>query len=112
GSQLHTMIERESVDAAWASTMEQGWTRYLLQKREIVELGGRPTVTCRSTICEIQLVAYGGKDLDWSKIVLSSGLSEQPWAKGIAPLGVLLGEDNGVTSVLVVTKTRRPTDSL
>lgn len=65
---LHSQIEREPIDAAWASPMEVVLKNAFSESQEITR-HGTPTINCRTTMCQVQMMAYGAPDVDegeWS----------------------------------------------
>jgi hypothetical protein len=56
---LHARLEREPVDPSWSRSAEEMFMRAIASNPEIARRG-TPTVNCRSTLCEMQMVIYGG----------------------------------------------------
>ena len=85
-SQLHAAIESEPVDASWSPTMEGRLYSYFAGQPEITRYFGAPTVHCRATLCEIQVVANTDRR-DW--LQMNAQLFEQDWAAdfGEGPVG-------------------------
>jgi hypothetical protein len=66
--ELHAALEREPRDPDWAYAAESALGSAVNSRREIITYG-TPTIHCRSETCQIQLLAYGGDDIDageWS----------------------------------------------
>ena len=56
GKLLHGLIQREDRDAIWAPQMEAELQQFLYSQTEVIGGFGAPTITCRSTRCEVTLI--------------------------------------------------------
>lgn len=66
--ELHSQLEREPIDPAWAATTE-AVLRNAFGENQNIMWHGTPTFTCRTTMCQVQMMAYGAPDVDegeWS----------------------------------------------
>ena len=63
-SEYHELIQREPLDPIWSANTEAQIHNYFADRPEITAKYGLPTVTCRSTRCEVAFVAYGVDDTD------------------------------------------------
>lgn len=59
---LHERIQREYRDDTWATPAETRLQSYVYERPEILKRYGYPTITCRTTLCEITFVGYGIND--------------------------------------------------
>jgi len=100
-SQLHAALESEAVDSIWSPTMEGRLYSYFAGQPEITRYFGAPTVHCRATLCEIQVVANTDRR-DW--LQMNAQLFEQDWAAdfGAGPVGhgISMGTQDGRTVIL------------
>lgn len=64
--ELHARLEREPFDPSWTSAAEEAVRSAVTSNPEITSRGN-PTVNCRTTLCEVQMVVHGGdaKDAEW-----------------------------------------------
>jgi hypothetical protein len=84
---LHTMMERELRDAAWADDMERRFATYFASKPELGQNFSQPSILCRSRFCEIQAVGYGPRAFDTWKTA-TADLRDQPWASSMRGGGI------------------------
>lgn len=66
---LHAMLEREPIDPAWSHLAEAALRDAINERQEFARYT-TPTVNCRTTLCEAQMMVYGVSDIDefeWSK---------------------------------------------
>ena len=84
---IHAEINGEAWDSGWASTTENQFASFYASQPELIVEYGNPVVHCRSTMCEIQVVAYGATPGNWLR--LNRALFDQPWAYqfGEGPVG-------------------------
>jgi hypothetical protein len=62
----HGKLELEPIDPAWSSSAERAiWDA--INKNADLTRYGTPVVSCRTTICEVQLLAYGENSIDEGK---------------------------------------------
>jgi hypothetical protein len=55
---LHDKIVAEPRDSDWALNAERDWIRFYSGKPEVLSMG-EPKIFCRSTMCEVRLLAKG-----------------------------------------------------
>lgn len=80
-------IEREPIDPLWAPTTEAQFYSFYSERPEIYEEYGTPTVYCRTTLCEIQVVTSRDSSGNW--LNANAPLFDQDWASqfGEEPMG-------------------------
>jgi len=86
----HELLQRDPVDPGWSRQMEAQIQEFFVSRPEITATYGYPTITCRTSACEIAFVAYGigGDEIDpdrgWDTHLAFWGASEefyqQPWS--------------------------------
>jgi hypothetical protein len=112
GRHFHTEIEREPLDPLWGPVTEAQLLNFLSQKPEVMT-HGVPEVHCRSITCEIQYAGYGMNSMettDWIEF-FESGMRDQSWAQGFTRVGVVTGEQDGVSTALWYLRRRVPDDA-
>ena len=104
---LHTMMEREPRDAAWADDMERQFATYFASKPELGRSFSQPSILCRAHFCEIQAVGYGPRAFDTWKTA-TADLRDQPWASPIRGGGIYTIEraPNEQAVVLILMRPR------
>lgn len=120
----HELIQREAVDPEWSAVTENKLIGYFGRHPEITDMFGFPTVHCRSTRCEIQVVRHGvteqfasNANYNWSRY--NRPLFTESWADefGHGPnadspvLNYDIKTIDGVTTILWhIVKQTEPTD--
>jgi hypothetical protein len=56
GQLLHGLIQRENRDEAWAPQIEAELQEFIYSQADVIGRFGAPTITCRSTRCEVTLI--------------------------------------------------------
>ena len=104
---LHTMMEREPRDAAWAEEMERHFSTYFASKPELGRNFSQPSVLCRSRFCEIQAIGYGPRAFDTWKVA-TEDLRDQPWGRNLRAGGIYTIEraPNEQAVVLILMRQR------
>ncbi|MBT8085496.1 MAG: hypothetical protein KJN72_09750 [Woeseia sp.] len=102
---FHSMLEDEVRDESWAAPMEtELYNLFIDRLPELADNFGMPTVLCRTTICEVQVIGYGDGSLEaWQAAV--SQIESQPWAEDFVQIrlgGNPIGPDSqGLVLVLI-----------
>jgi hypothetical protein len=106
---FHEQLQRESVDPDWSYVTEAQIAAFLGEHPEITQKYGQPTVTCRTSGCQLSFVAYGVDESTLEIMGLATGQSvlhsiiEYPWADQFAtPTNTLFNShtDGNVTTIL------------
>lgn len=107
---LHHRLEAENEDYAWSPYIEPRILAYFEQKRHVLRQFSDPTVVCRRTLCEIQLIGYGGQAFaDWVKATVD--YSKQLWFDDFSdPVVQVDRTDTGATAIIAILK-RNPETS-
>ncbi len=97
-AQLHTKLEQEPRDPVWAQATEDAFRNFFQGNPEMARYG-IPEIDCRTSICEIRLIAFNAdKTTDWMPVAFKSSSSPRP--KDGFPFGFASDEQNGVTAVI------------
>lgn len=82
-NELHSALESEPEDIAWAYEMQNNIQAFLLQSEPMQDFGSA-SVHCRTALCEIQAIGYapGGGQTQWSVVLGQMRL--QPWFRNFA----------------------------
>src|SRR5690606_15964398 len=101
---MHAKLERQARDPAWADEMEEALRKFYLETPELSRYGVSPQVDCRTSDCEVRMLAYADETTNWKQILISGKL-EKPgssaWsAEGFAAV-TDLDERDGVTAIIV-----------
>jgi len=118
---IHAQINGEAWDSSWARTTENQFASFYASQPELTGQYGIPVVHCRSTLCEIQIVARGATPENWLR--LNGALFDQPWADqfGDGPIGYgFATSQQGETLVITQwvkrieseTRTQEPTSAV
>lgn len=104
---MHARLESQARDQDWAATTENGFRDFYTGKPEL-HLYRTPEVDCRTSICEVRLLAYGSsKDADyWYQLVSKPGAIPMP--AGAMPLVLAWDPQEGMTAVIVHMMFSRP----
>jgi hypothetical protein len=112
GNYFHADIEREPLDPLWGPVTEAKFLDFFSQKPEVMRYGV-PEINCRSVTCEIQYAGYGLGSMettDWIQF-FESGMRDLPWAEGFSRVGVVTGEQDGVSTALWYLRRRVPDEN-
>jgi hypothetical protein len=96
----HSKLEKQPRDAIWATEMEEALRRHFLVHPDFAGYGVNPEVHCRTSLCEVRMLAYGAdKGANWADLRDKPGSQSAPWpAKAFA--GVInWDERDGETAV-------------
>ena len=78
----HERLQREAIDPDWSFATEAQIVTFLAEHPEIRQKYGQPTVTCRTSGCELAFVAYGVNETVFQ--IMEGGMfhsvNDQPWA--------------------------------
>jgi len=116
----HENLQREPVDQAWALPMEGNLRTFITGQSEFLGKYGYPTITCRTSRCEVTFVAYGldtaaraaelgNPDMSPEIVLLSDfsyvtrSLGEEPWVTDQllpATVGPSIRTQDGITTVI------------
>jgi hypothetical protein len=55
----HERIQREPIDSTWSYPMEANLQKFFTSRSQISSTFGTPTISCRTSACEVAFVAYG-----------------------------------------------------
>lgn len=118
----HEELQREPVDQAWSKPTESSFQNFFDSRPEIIDTYGTPTITCRTSGCEVALLAYGVDTAtiarehqlpdsapaevvyeDFSAAI--SGWSDQPWTRDFSMvLPPFIRVENGATTIYWLMK--------
>lgn len=104
-ARAHRALEREPRDDAWASESEAEWARYLAANAGLAGYGA-PDVQCRTTRCEVRLLAVGAPVMGaagWFGLLFPS----REGLPGSLPPALAFDEKDGTTAVAIQIKYRR-----
>ena len=106
-AKMHTAMESEGRDLEWATATERQWRESYANNPEALRYGS-PTIECRSTYCEIRIVAYGVDEKELSKAM--SWPADLEVAKRLGLSSVLHSTDsvNGSAVFLMVVRHQVP----
>ena len=107
----HSKLERQPRDPAWAAETESAFRAFLLSSPSFSRYGIDPQVDCRTSFCEVRMLAYGAeKDTKWHYLIEEPGSPNAPRpAKAFA--GVIDWEEkDGVTAVYFLVSFRNRPD--
>jgi hypothetical protein len=77
---MHAKLEREPRDAAWATEMEDALRKFYMGKPELRRYGVIPQVDCRTSTCEVRMLAFSADDFDLELTMEKPGSA--PWPTG------------------------------
>lgn len=115
-ARLHAELEQQPLDLDWAPATEEAFRNHLQGIPELSRYGIFPEVDCRTSLCELRLVAYGAdKGTDWSQVLLQVNQGQQQrgtfhWVEGGIPL-VTWEEQDGATAIVIQTRFPKRPDS-
>lgn len=108
-SAAHTALEQEPRDELWASGSEAKFRVAFAGNHELQGYG-QPIVECRSSRCEVKLLAYGATHLshdEWTSLI-AQGLIRDSTGRPVpaplqSPVGITFGtiETNGASVVVI-----------
>lgn len=106
---MHELFVREPREESWAPLMEGRWNTAFAGNPELLAYG-TPTVHCRTTRCEIQLVTYQQSELNssgWFQLIITGagrrdpGDQSVPLVTGIRNSLPVAFEKDGTTVILL-----------
>ena len=104
---LHRQLELEDTDHAWATYLEPQLSAYFSDERLSQQQFSAPSVECRRTLCEVQLVGYGPRAFtEWSEV--TEDYASQPWMVGLVePIVQVDRTASGATAFVIILQ-RQP----
>ena len=104
---LHHQLEVENTDQAWATYMEPQLAAYFADERLSEQLFSAPTVECRRTLCEVQLIGYGPQAFTlWANF--TADYISQPWMADLFEPKVQVDRTATGATAFVIFLQRRP----
>jgi hypothetical protein len=100
---LHIKLEQQPRDPIWAPETETAYRNWVQGKTDLLRYGIRTEVDCRTNMCELRLLAYGGEQSS----ELYGLLVKQPGSFSLPDGGTTLLVDgdhqDGVTTIIIQT---------
>ena len=104
---LHAQMEREPRETEWADEKERQISMYLASKAGLGRNFSQPSVLCRTSFCEIQVVGYGPGAFDtWT--TATEDLRDQPWGRDLRGGGIYTVERAPNEQAVVLILMRQP----
>lgn len=100
---MHLKLEQQPRDPVWAGEMEEAYGKWIHGKSELARHGVRPEVDCRTSMCEVRLMAYGGGNSKELYDLLMKQPGTAPWPEGGIEAVADGNEQDGVTTVVIHT---------
>lgn len=98
--QLHGELEREPIDPSWSVAAEAAISGAINQSQEITRYG-TPTINCRTTLCQVQMVVYGANDIDEGKWSTHFGTVYRKISPDFDIKDMSVAQENGVTAIVL-----------